>query len=226
MLLDLEAAPGAESVKPFFVATPGFAGGAAISPNGEWFAYRSTESGARRAPHREVPRARAKNVGVDRIQPHSGLVARWAGALLHGSQQNRERRARHDGRWYELTPTLRVSAPRRLFSAAFETGVTDMGRTFGIAPDGRRFLWCETHRVCSPSARSVAMQPNYSWCRTGSPSCAETEAKAPHDGAAAVNGATFDWIGWLRRKRRVNRRLDLYELNDFIGTFWPQSAKT
>ena len=44
LLLDLEAAPRAESVKPLVVG-PGLVWGAAISPTGEWFAYFSTESG-------------------------------------------------------------------------------------------------------------------------------------------------------------------------------------
>ncbi|MGH9388645.1 MAG: protein kinase domain-containing protein, partial [Vicinamibacteria bacterium] len=44
LLLDLEAAPGADPVRPF-VASPGSEYGAAISPNGEWVAYHSDESG-------------------------------------------------------------------------------------------------------------------------------------------------------------------------------------
>jgi hypothetical protein len=44
----------------------------------------------------------------------------------------------------ELTPTLRVSAPRRLFSGAFVNAGDDMGRAFGIAPDGRRFLFARS----------------------------------------------------------------------------------
>lgn len=44
LLLDLAAAPGGGSAK-LLVATPGSDVGAAISPNGEWFAYISDESG-------------------------------------------------------------------------------------------------------------------------------------------------------------------------------------
>jgi hypothetical protein len=44
----------------------------------------------------------------------------------------------------ELTPTLRVSAPRRLFSGPFMNG-GDMGQAFGITPDGRRFLLVRSH---------------------------------------------------------------------------------
>ena len=139
MLLDLEAAPGAESVKPF-VATPGWAGGAAISPNGEWFAYRSTESGRGELLIEKFPERGQRTLVSTGFNP----TPVWSpdGRELYFTAPNTTGSGERDmmAVGIELTPTLRVSAPRRLFSAAFETGVTDMGRTFGIAPDGRRFL--------------------------------------------------------------------------------------
>ena len=43
----------------------------------------------------------------------------------------------------ELTPSLRVSEPRRLFSGPFISG-KDMGPPFAITRDGRRFLMVRT----------------------------------------------------------------------------------
>jgi Tol biopolymer transport system component len=139
LLLDLEAAPGAESVKPF-VATPGHAYGAAISPNGEWFAYFSNESGRRELLIEKFPERGQKTlVGTGAPGPPvwspDGRELYFTAAGTPGSGETDMMAVD-----IELTPTLRASAPRRLFSAVFSVTATDMGRSFGIAPDGRRFL--------------------------------------------------------------------------------------
>ena len=161
LLLDLEAAPGAESVKPF-VATPGMVWRRRHLPERRVVRLLLDRVRARRAPHREVPGARAKDVGVDRMLRHPGLVARWTGALLHGTSTpgSGERDMMAVG--IELTPTLRVSAPRRLFS-----GATRPGATWGGLSVSRRTAascWCEpqgafarAHRLRNPAARGAEL---------------------------------------------------------------------
>jgi Tol biopolymer transport system component len=138
LLLDLEAAPGATAAKPL-VATPDEESGAAISPDGNWFAYRSTKGDG-------------FEIFVERF-PEGGQKTRVSSASSAGppvwSPDGREIyftvRAR-DGvaldmmaARVEFLPALRVSEPRRLFSGPF-TGGADMGRPFGLTRDGRRFL--------------------------------------------------------------------------------------
>jgi serine/threonine-protein kinase len=137
LLLDLEAAPGAGAAKPL-VATTGSDWGAAISPDGEWFAYTSNESGQYEILIEKFPeRGQKTRVSSGEDTPVWSPDGRELYFTVQSMQVNAERdmmAAR-----VELTPTLRVSEPRRLFSGAAVRG-GDMGRTFGVTPDGRRFL--------------------------------------------------------------------------------------
>ncbi|MGH9389723.1 MAG: TolB family protein, partial [Vicinamibacteria bacterium] len=143
LLLDLEAAPGADPVRPF-VASPGSEYGPAISPNGEWVAYVSDESGSNEILIEHFPERGQKT----RVWSGSSGSPIWSpdGRELYftapSTQGSRERDLMAVR--VELTPTLRVSAPRRLFSGAFVNG-NDTGRAFAITPDGRRFLLLRSH---------------------------------------------------------------------------------
>jgi serine/threonine-protein kinase len=143
LLLDLEAAPGAESVKSF-VASPGGEYGAAISPNGEWVAYYSDESGRHEILIEKFPERGQKTlVWTGSYEPSvwspDGRELYFTAPSTQGSGERDMMAVR-----VELTPTLRVSAPRRLFSGPFMNG-GDMGQAFGITPDGRRFLLVRSH---------------------------------------------------------------------------------
>jgi len=144
LLLDLEAAPGAESVK-LFVASPGDQFGAAISPNGEWVAYYSNESGRHEILIEKFPERGQKTwVWTGSYDPAvwspDGRELYFTAPSTQGSRERDMMAVR-----VELTPTLGVSAPRRLFSGAFVNG-NDMGRAFAITPDGRSFLLLRSHR--------------------------------------------------------------------------------
>jgi serine/threonine-protein kinase len=82
---------------------------------------------ARRDPHREVPGAWTKDVGVERSLRRPGLVARWEGALLHGARHTGKRRARHDGRSYRRHARL----ARERATAAVLRSVRDRGGRHG-----------------------------------------------------------------------------------------------
>ncbi len=138
LLLDLEASPGAGSAKPL-VTTPGSDIGAAISPNGQWFAYFSDESGSGEILIEKFPE-RGEKTRVwsgDKSAPvwsPDGRELYFTAASAGGSGELDMMAAR-----VELAPTLRVSEPRKLFSGPFMGG-SDPGRGFVLAPDGRRFL--------------------------------------------------------------------------------------
>ena len=138
MLLDLEAAPGVESVKSF-VATPGNDLAAAISPNGKWVAYFSSESGPQELLIDKFPERGQKTL----VSTGQYAVPVWSldGRELYFTAASTPWSGGLDmmAVRIEVTPTMRVSAPRRLFSGAFAGG-DDMGRALGIAPDGHRFL--------------------------------------------------------------------------------------
>jgi hypothetical protein len=135
--VDLAAGPGPGSTRPL-VVTPGSDYGAAISPNGQWFAYLSDESGRGEILIDKFPEGGQKTrVGFgDQDSPiwsPDGWELFFTAASATGD--GRDMMAAH----VEFTPTLRVSAPRRLFSGSFVNG-TDMGRAFAVAAGGRRFL--------------------------------------------------------------------------------------
>ncbi len=144
LLLDLEAAPGAGAAKAL-VATPGSDWGAAISPNGEWFAYFSSESGSGEILIEKFPE-RGQKTGVwsgpagNPIWSPDGRELYFTVPSARGGSDLDVMAAR-----VEPTPTLRVSEPRRLFSGPF-LGEDDTGHTFSLAPDGRRFLMVRTPR--------------------------------------------------------------------------------
>jgi Tol biopolymer transport system component len=138
LLLELEPAPGTDSVKPF-VATPGSDWGAAISPNGAWVAYVSDESGQDEILIEKFPERGQKTL----VWTESSDPPVWSpdGRELYFTARSTRGNGELDlmAARIELTPTLRVSAPRKLFSGPYLRG-SDMGRAFGITPDGGRFL--------------------------------------------------------------------------------------
>jgi serine/threonine-protein kinase len=140
LLLDLAKAPGAAAVRPL-VATADEENGAAISPNGEWFAYSFNKGGGIEILVEKFPeggqKTRVSSAAGPPVWSPDGRDIYFSSTARGGGELDMMA-AR-----VELTPSLRVSEPRRLFSGPFMRG-TDMGRAFGITRDGRRFLMVRT----------------------------------------------------------------------------------
>ena len=164
LLLDLEAAPGAASVKPF-VASPANEGRAAISPNGEWFAYGSDESGRDEMLIEKFPERGQKTlvwtVSYDApVWSPDGRELYFTAPSTQGSGERDMMAAR-----VELTAALRVSESPEAFLWTLR-GRGRRGTSIQSRP-GRPPL---PHRAISPGPLQV--RTSCLWCRTGSPSCA------------------------------------------------------
>ena len=137
LLVDLEAAPGAATATPF-VSTPAVESGAAISPNGEWIAYLSNTGEGFEILVEKFPeggqKTRVSSAWGPPLWSPDGREIYFT--LVGSGRSELDMMAAR----VELTPTLRVSEPRRLFSGPFAMGVPDIGRAFAVTPDGRHFL--------------------------------------------------------------------------------------
>lgn len=130
-----------------FVLTPFDEWSPAFSPNGEWLAYVSNESG-----RNEVY-----------VQPYPGPGGKWlistdGGTEPAWSHDGKELFYRRDGQMFavtvQTTPTFSVSRPRLLFDGPFET--TDASRNYDVLPDGR-FLMVRGALVDVPQRLYVAL---------------------------------------------------------------------
>jgi hypothetical protein len=137
--IDAEPAP--------FVLTPFDEWSPAFSPNGEWLAYVSNESG-----RNEVY-----------VQPYPGPGAKWlistdGGTEPAWSHDGKELFYRRDGQMFAVavqsTPAFSASRPRFLFDGPFET--TDASRNYDVLPDGR-FLMVRTALIDPPQRLYVAL---------------------------------------------------------------------
>ena len=140
LLLDLEDASGAAAARPL-VATAADENGAAIAPNGQWFAYYVNSGAGTEILVEKFPEGGQKTrVGSADGAPLWSPDGRdiYFTSLARGGGELEVMAAR-----VELAPTLRVSEPRRLFSGPFMRS-NDMGRAFAISRDGRRFLMVRT----------------------------------------------------------------------------------
>jgi Tol biopolymer transport system component len=139
--VDLQAAPGPGAVTAL-VATPSEEGAAAISPDGEWFAYTASRGHEYEVLVEKFPGGGQKT----RVFPSVDGAPIW-------SRDGREIYFRAAGRGADesivmaarisTTPAFQVSEPRQLFTGRFFRG-RDMGRAMILAPDDRRFLMIRT----------------------------------------------------------------------------------
>ena len=114
---------------------------AAISPNGQWFAYTSDKGDGR-------------EVFIDKF-PERGQRVRVAPAIsppiwsLGSDEIYFARYVAKDAQMEMMAarvafaPRLTAGAPRRLFSGSYTTSA-DTGRSFTLSRDGRRFLMVKT----------------------------------------------------------------------------------
>jgi len=147
LLVDLKAAPGTASVKPL-VATLDEEGLAAISPDGQWFAYTSDKGDGREIFIDKFPEGGQKVRVAPTIAPpiwSLGGNELYCTSYVAKSSQVDVMAAR-----VAFTPRLTASAPRRLFSGSFVVSA-DTGRSFLLTRDGKRFLMVKTPPGQPPS---------------------------------------------------------------------------
>jgi Tol biopolymer transport system component len=150
LLLDLEKASGTAAVRPL-VATAEDETGAAIAPNGQWFAYYVNRGSVTEMLVEKFPeggqKTRVASVRGYPLWSPDGRDIYFTSTAPGGSELD-VMAVR-----VELAPTLRVGEPRRLFSGPL-LGSHDMGHASAISRDGRRFLMVRTPEGASTSGGS------------------------------------------------------------------------
>jgi serine/threonine-protein kinase len=124
---------------------------AAVSPNGQWIAYQSNESGRDEVYVRPFP---AVGSGRWQISTSGGTRPLWA----------------HNGRelFYFIAPGILMSVPVRV-DAGFSAGTPvrlfsglylspQGGRTYDVSPDDRRFVMIKTEDRTAPRQQIVVVQ--------------------------------------------------------------------
>ncbi len=121
-----------------FQASPFLEGSSSISPDGRWIAYLSRESGDEEIYVRPFP----DGPGRWQVSSNGGNEPRWSAdgrALFFRVSGGRLMRVKVEG-----GAVFRASAPELLL-AGFQSGPNL--KTYGVAPDGRRFLALPFSRV-------------------------------------------------------------------------------
>jgi serine/threonine-protein kinase len=132
---DIYAVPLDGSAEPApIIATPGYDGGAIFSPNGQWLAYVSTESGPFEVYVSPYP-------ALDRKLPvstHGGTHPRW-------NPNGRELFYRSGNTMMVVDVSTRggdilLSQPRVLFEQRYAFGSAQTVPNYDVTPDGQRFV--------------------------------------------------------------------------------------
>ena len=132
-MLDLTASGGERAARPF-LADAGNQWCPALSPDGQWLAYASVETGRNEIYLRRFPGGESKV----RVSAEGGFAPLWSPdgrALFIQSDEGFQVTAVP----IQTTPALRLGEPRRILDGVFAAS-SDMGRSFAVAPDGRRLL--------------------------------------------------------------------------------------
>jgi serine/threonine-protein kinase len=132
-VLDLAAPKGEKPARAFLdIAGDQFC--PALSPDGKWLAYASSETGRDEIYLRRFPGGEGKV----RISSDGGFAPLWSSdgrELFFQSQDGSTMMAVS----IETRPTLRLGQPQRLFEGHFQSS-SDVGLSFAVSPDSRRFL--------------------------------------------------------------------------------------
>ncbi len=121
-----------------FQASPFIEAGGAISPDGRWIAYGSRESGDDEIYVRPFP----EGPGRWQVSTNAGLEPRWSAdgrALFYRAEGGRLMRVK-----IETGAVFRASAPEQVLTGV-QSGPNP--KTYGVAPDGQRFLALPFTRV-------------------------------------------------------------------------------
>lgn len=131
-----------------FLLTPSDEWSPALSPDGQWLAYVSDESG------------RAEVY----VQPYPGPGGRWLISTDGGTDPIWSRDARElyylqDDQLMVVTiragPTVSAGTPRRLFEGRYER--SDIGRNYDLSPDGTRFVMIRSEEREMPARVHVVL---------------------------------------------------------------------
>ena len=130
-----------------------------ISPDGQWLAYQSNETGQFETYVRPFPDA---NSGRWQISTSGGTRPLWARSgkeLFYLGPSGAVMSVGVEG-----GSTFRAGSPTPLFEGPYFMNAQQKGRTYDVSPDGQRFLMIKVGGASERSARRRAS----SWCRTGS----------------------------------------------------------
>lgn len=170
-ILILPLSPGQDPIP--FAATTADERHPALSPDGQWIAYASNESGGHRVFVRSFPGSSAK------VVVGAGRFPRWSGdgRELFYIDPDGMMIAASVGR----TPTVAIAKTTPLFKVPFVPPVTDLDVPYDVTTDGQRFL------MSAPVGGAVAPAPTSITVILGWMSLLENRARPlPHPVSGAI----------------------------------------
>jgi Tol biopolymer transport system component len=124
----------------------------ALSPDGQWLAYQSTESGRMQIYVRPFPSVKS---GRWQISPEEGFAPLWSpdGREIFYRSNNALMAVR-----VQTSPAFSVGAPRELFSLSDYVLAGSRGIKYDVAPDGRFLMLKDESGVSGAQERFVVVQ--------------------------------------------------------------------
>jgi serine/threonine-protein kinase len=149
--LDREAEDGEEALRPYLV-DDGYHDRATLSPDGRWLAYVGYGTGEGEVYVRRFPGGESRA----RVSSDGGYGPIWApdgGELYYRDDDGRSVMAVT----IETGPTPRLGVPRLLFEGGFQADA-DVGSSWAIHPDGKRFLMVVEDENPQQASRLVVVE--------------------------------------------------------------------
>jgi serine/threonine-protein kinase len=149
-----EGDAGAGGAQPLVVQTLFSEMNGEVSPDGRWLAYESNDSGGREIYVRPFPDVNAGRAQVSSAGGHSPLWDRMGRELYFRSENGAVMRV-------NVLPgnTWQNSPPEEIVPARYYD-ISPAGRTFDVAPDGKRFLMIKQH-VGEAAAQDIVVVTNW-----------------------------------------------------------------
>jgi serine/threonine-protein kinase len=149
--LDREAKDGEDTLQPF-LADANYHDRAALSPDGHWLAYVGHQTEESEVYIRRFPSGDSQT----RVSSAGGYGPLWApdgGELYYRAKDGTNVMAVT----FEAEPTLRLGDPRLLFTGNFQQDA-DVGSSWAIHPDGKRFLMAVQEEDLRQASRLVVVE--------------------------------------------------------------------
>ena len=127
-----------------------------VSPDGEWLAYESNESGRSEIYVRPFPNIDGGRWQVSTLGGRTPLWSRDGQELFYLTPE-----AKLMGVRVERGPVWRSSTPTQVLQGQYDYGAPGTGRTFDIAPDGRRFLMIKQAGVDEAAPQNIVVAQNW-----------------------------------------------------------------